>query len=168
MHHLPHTLCGGGGPPHSNWILTLAYRPQWDHVGELGGTLVPQMVHSAQHYSTPQLADFTPGTVVNLTLARPFRNNFPAISTFIFLERTVVGCFKVKSIALKAILITCYCPQSWTWHNGPMNSAMFRSCTSRLLPLVWDTPHIQLLNFHFVLHLCQLWYSLLQTNGQIL
>lgn len=45
---------------------------------------------------------------------------------------------------------------------------MFHSCTSRLLPLVSDMPHIQLLSFHFVLHLYLLWYSLLQTNGQIL
>lgn len=127
----------------------------------------PQMVWLARRYSKSRSADFAPVTVASHTFYIFYSHNFLTIPTFLFPEQTLVCCSKVKS-TLTAMHITCYCPQSWTWHRGLRNSAMFRSCTSRLLPSVLDMPHIQLLSFHFVLHLYLLWYSLLQTNGQIL
>lgn len=142
---------------------------QWYLVGELWGRLVSQRVCLTQHCFIPRVARLHTHYCGKPRVRQDLlKHNFLAIYIFIFPEQTLVCCFKGKLIALKAILITCYCPQSWTWHNGPMNSAVFHSCTSRLLPSVLDMPHIQLLNFHFVLHLYLLWYSLLQANGQIL
>ena len=161
----------GGSAHHQLYVLFFGY---WEGTASCRRVMSlwptgPQMVCLAQSCSKSGLADFAPVTAVSRTGYEVFSNHsFLTISTFIFPEQTLGCCSKAKSIALTMVLITCCCPQSWTWRNGLMNSVVFRSCTSRLLPSVLDTPHIQLLNFHFVLHLCLWWYSSSQTNGQIL